>query len=79
MEDAETVPAARMHDIVAELAELGVLRADIGVKGGSGGRILKIEPGTVPLRASAVIAAEDVVWVSNPEAGRSLVSVEETV
>ena len=79
MVDAETVPAARMHDVVAELAELGVLRADIGVKGGSNGRILQIEPGAVPLRASAVIAAEDVVWVSNPEAGGSLVSVEETV
>ena len=49
MEDAETVPAARVHDVVAELAELGVLRADIGVKGGSNGRILQIEPGTVPL------------------------------
>ena len=79
MVNAETVPAARMHDVVAELSELGVLRADVGIKGGSDRRILQIEPGTVPLGASAVIAAEDVVWVSNPEAGGSLVSVEETV
>ena len=38
---------------------------------------MEVEPEAVPGAASRVVAHEDVVWVSDPEAGRSGVSVEQ--
>lgn len=41
--------------------------------------LLQVEPVAVSIRTSSVIVSEDVIWVSDPERSRCLVSVKETV
>lgn len=79
VENTETISTARVEDVVAKLSKFGILWANVGVEGWSNGRSLQIEPHAVSLGASAVISAENVVWMGDPEAGWSLVSVEKTV
>ena len=40
MEDAETISAAGVDDVVAELAELGMLRANVSIEGRSNRSVL---------------------------------------
>lgn len=79
MEDTQAVSTTRVENIVTELAKLGVFRANVGVKAWPGRCCLQVEPHTVSLRAGAVISTEDIIGVSYPEAGWSLVSIEQTV
>jgi hypothetical protein len=39
---------------------------------------LKIVPETISIRTSGSIINEDIVWMSNPEASRSLIRVQKT-
>ena len=79
MEDSEAVATAGMGVIVAEFADFGVFRAHVHIKRGSNGRHLQIVPIGVPLGACAMVASNDVIWVSDPDACWALVSVEKTV
>jgi len=76
VEDSEPVASIRVSHVVGKFTELGVLGADVLIVRGSNGRLLSIEPVTVSVRATRMITAEDVVRISDPEAGWSLVSVE---
>lgn len=78
MEDSKTVSAIRMCHIVPKFTKLGVLGANICVEGRSNGRLLSIVPVTVAVRAGRVIVPDDVVRVSDPDASRGLIRVEQT-
>lgn len=68
-----------MGMIVAEFADLSVFRAHIHIERGSDRRLLQIIPISVSLRACAMVASNDVIWVRDPDASWGLVSVEKTV
>jgi hypothetical protein len=62
--------------IIAEFADSVVLGAHIGVSIRTDRVNLQIVPESIAIRASDSVLDEVVVWLSNPEAGRGLVSVE---
>jgi hypothetical protein len=79
MEDSETISADGMHLVIIKFTELGTSRADRG----SGGRTLRvlsqIEPIAISVRPSTDIVSPDVVGVSDPEASRGLISVQQSL
>ena len=79
VEDSEAIFTSRVGHVVTELTKFGVLRAYVGVKGRSCRGSLEIKPESVIQRAGTMVSSEDVVWVSDPEACRRLVSVKKTV
>ena len=40
--------------------------------------LLKIVPVAIPVRTSCMISSKNIVWMSDPEGSRSLISVEKT-
>jgi hypothetical protein len=62
--------------IIAEFADPVVLGAHIGVSIRTDRVNLQIVPESIAIRASDSVLDEVVVWLSDPEASRSLVSVE---
>ena len=68
-----------MGMIVAEFADFGVFRAHIHIERGSDRRHLQVIPISVSLRACAMVASNDVIWVRDPDASWGLISVEKTV
>ena len=76
MENSEAIPSIRMGHIVYKLANFGIFRANIQVERRSHRIFLRIVPVRVPVRASGVISAQDVIWVGDPEGGRRLISVQ---
>jgi hypothetical protein len=67
-----------MSYIVSKLSKLRILRADIFVEGWSSGGRLCIEPVSISCGTNSVVSPEDVIRMSDPEAGRCHVSVKAT-
>ena len=67
-----------MRDIVMELTKTCILRANILIKGWSNSRDLKIAPVAISIGACSVVISDNVIWVCDPDASRSLISVEKT-
>jgi len=76
MEDTESVATIRVSMVVSELTKLSVLRADVGVVRRSHGSQLGVIPVTIAIRTSSVVISELVIRMSNPEGGRSLISID---
>ena len=68
VEKTKTISAIRVSNVVTELAEAHVLRADVGIEGGSNRSDLQIVPVTVSVGASGVVVTNDVVWIGDPDA-----------
>jgi len=73
MEDTKAIAAIRMGYIISEFSKRRVLWANVRVEGGPCWVRLGIEPVTIVVRARCMIASENVVWIGDPEACRSLV------
>ena len=67
-----------MRNVVGELSELCVLRANVLIEAGSDGGLLGVVPVRITIRAGSMIATDDVIRVCDPNTGWSLVSVEQT-
>ena len=78
MEQAKSISTIRMGDIVCELSQWAVLRANVWVIWGSSWVNFGVEPIPVVIWTSCMIVDEDVVWVSDPETSGGLVRVQET-
>ena len=76
MEDTESVATIRVSMVVSELTKLSVLRADVGVVRRSHGSQLGVIPVTIAIRTSSMVISELVIRMSNPEGGRSLISID---
>lgn len=76
MEKSKTISAVRVGNVVGKLAKRGVLRADVGIEGGTSWVRLGIKPETVVVRASSMITSEDIIRVSDPERCWSLIRVQ---
>ena len=77
MENSKTISTHGMSDIVTELSDQLVLWADVGVVRGSHSSLLGVVPETISIRTSSVVSSEDVVGMCDPEAGGSLISVQQ--
>ena len=77
MEDSQAIVWHGVSHVTSELSKLLIDGASGGGHRGSGWVIDKIIPETVVLTTGAMISNEDVVWVGEPEAGGSGVSVQE--
>jgi hypothetical protein len=77
MEDSQSISARRMSTIILELSQLRLNRTNIQAETRSHCVILKVDPETISIRPSGVIASENIVRMSDPETSRRLISVEE--
>lgn len=77
MEDTKTVISNWVSDIVAEFTQLWFCWLNVWIEGGSYSSVLIVHPITIIWATCSAITNEYVVWVSNPEATRSLVSIEQ--
>ena len=76
MEYSESIPSIGVSNIVSELTNLRVLWTDIETERWTHGILLCVIPVTVSIRTSSMVASDDVVGMSDPNASRSLVSVQ---
>jgi hypothetical protein len=75
VEDTKTIAAVRMGNVIGEFTKRRVLWANVRVKRWSCWVWLGIEPVPVVVGTSGMITSEDVIWVSDPEAGGCLIRV----
>jgi len=78
MEDSQAVVAHGMSNVVSELAKLGSDRYDVWIETRSHSGILVIHPEAIISRTSCSISNENVIRMRDPEAARTLISVEQT-
>ena len=76
MENAQSVASIRMSNIVCEFTERRVLRANVRIKRRASGVRLGVEPVAVVVSTCSMVSSEDVVWMCDPEASRSLIRVK---
>jgi hypothetical protein len=62
--------------VVSELSKFFVYRANGWCERAINWVFLGIKPIPIPVRASSVVVDKDVVWMSNPETGWSLIGIE---
>lgn len=77
MEDTQTVSTARVRMVVHELTYSLILWAHISACVRTDSMSLQIIPIAIPIRASRMVSNEVVVWVSDPEATRCLIGIEQ--
>lgn len=76
MENAKTIAAVGMGNVIGEFTKRRVLWANVRVKRWSRWVRLSIEPVPVVVRAGGMITSEYVIRVSNPETGGCLIGVQ---
>ena len=76
MEDTKAISTTRVSSIVSKLTNSFVFWAYICICMWSDSMFLEIIPVTIAIRTTTMVIHEVVIWVSDPEAGRCLISVE---
>lgn len=77
VENSESITTAGVGMVVPEFSDTLIFWAHVGAGVWANCVDLKIVPVTITVRASTVVLDEVVVWVCDPEAGRSLICVEQ--
>jgi hypothetical protein len=78
MENSETVSSYRMSSIVIVEANSIKVRTSTHVSRWTLSLLLKIIPYSISIRAADMVSYKMIVWMSNPETSRSLISVKNT-
>ena len=77
MEKSESIATVRMGFVVSKFSEFFVDWADRWRERAVDRVFLSVEPVTITVRTCSVVSDKNVIWMSDPETGWSLICVQQ--